>query len=120
MHDEKRSAVRRNVSLDILINCDFLDPRRWRTRDIGVDSIFVKMAPAAMMPGTWVEAVLLLECAGGAEPLCLPAEIIRVSGDGLVLKFYDEDSRASQMLRELWLNSGELRQVPPVLHMSQA
>lgn len=119
MHDEKRSAVRKNVSFDILINRDFLDPRRWSTRDLGMNSVFVKMAPDAMLPGAWVEMVLLLDGAAETERLCLPAEIIRVTGDGVVLKFRDYDSHTGQMLRDLLGNNGDRRMAASVIHMSQ-
>lgn len=119
MHDEKRSAVRKNVSFDILINRDFLDPRRWCTRDLGMNSVFVKMAPEEMLPGAWVEVVLLFDGATDSERLCLPAEIIRVSSDGVVLKFRDYDSHVGQMLRDLLGSNGDRRMAPSVLHMSQ-
>jgi hypothetical protein len=119
MQDEKRSAVRRNVSFDILVNRDFLDPRRWRTRDLGMNSVFVNMAPEEMMPGAWVEAVLLLDDAADTERLCLPAEIIRVSGDGVVLKFGSYDSRAGRILSEVLEDRRNRRPAPPVLHISQ-
>lgn len=119
MHDEKRSAVRQHVSFDILINRDFLDPRRWCIRDVGMNSLFVKMAPEAMLPGSWVEVVLLFDGAAETERVCLPAEIIRVSGDGVVLKFRDDDSHAGQMLRDFLKGSGDRRLAPPALHASQ-
>ena len=118
MHDEKRSAVRTHVSFDILINRDFLDPRRWRIRDVGMNSLFVQMAPEAMLPGSWVEVVLLLDGATQTDRLCLPAEIIRVSGDGVVLKFREDDSHAGQMLRDFFKDNGDRRLAPPVLHVS--
>ena len=119
MHDEKRSAVRKNISLDILINRDFLDPRRWHTRDLGMNSVFVKMSPEAMLPGAWVEMVLLFDGVTETERLCLPAEVIRVSGDGVVLKFRDGDARASQMLHDLLGSNVDRRRLSSVLHMSQ-
>jgi hypothetical protein len=119
MHDEKRSAVRTHVSFDILINRDFLDPRRWRIRDVGMNSLFVMMAPEEMLPGSWVEVVLLFDDATETERLCLPAEIIRVSGDGVVLKYRDDDSHAGQMLRDFLKGNGDRRLAPSALHMSQ-
>lgn len=101
MQHEKRSTIRRNVSFDILVNHDFMDPRRWRTRDLCMDSVFVKMRPEAKLPGAWVEVVLLLDEADATGHLCLPAEIIRVSKDGIVCKFRDYDHAAGKKLRDL-------------------
>ena len=120
MHDEKRSAVRKNVSIDILINRDFLDPRRWRIRDVGMNSVFVNMAPEEMLPGSWVEVVLLFDGAAETDRLCLPAEIIRISSDGVVLKFRDDDSHAGQLLRDFLRDNGDRRVATSVLHLSQA
>lgn len=119
MHDEKRSATRKKISIDILINRDFLDPRRWHTRDLGINSVFVKMAPEGMLPGIWMEVVLLFDGAMQTERLCLPAEVIRVSGDGVVLKFRDGEACASQTLRDLLGNNVDRRKLPSALHMSQ-
>ncbi len=118
MHDEKRSAVRKHVSFDILINRDFLDPRRWRIRDVGMNSLFVNMAPEEMRPGSWVEVVLLLDGAMETEQLGLPAEIIRVSGDGVVLKFRDDDGHAGQLLHDFLKDSGDRWLAPPALQVS--
>ena len=119
MHDEKRTAIRKHVSLDVLVNRDFLDPRRWCIRDAGMNSIFVKMSPEEMLPGAWVEVVLLLDDAADAEQLCLPAEIIRISGDGVVLKFRDDDSHAGKRLRDFLKEDSAIRSAPAALHMSQ-
>lgn len=119
MHDEKRSAIRKHVSFDILVNRDFLDPRRWRIRDVGMNSVFVKMSPAEMLPGAWVEVVLLLDEEADAEQLCLPAEIIRISVDGVVLKFRDDDTHASKRLRDFLKDDGARRAAPAALHISQ-
>ena len=68
MQHEKRSTIRKNVSYDILVNHDFIDPRRWRTRDLCMDSVFVKMRAEAKLPGAWVEVVLL------SSPFCPASE----------------------------------------------
>ncbi len=101
MQHEKRSTIRSNVSFDILVNHDFMDPRRWRTRDLCMDSVFVTMRPEAKLPGTWVEVVLLLDDTNETGHLYLPAEIIRVSKDGIVCKFRDYDHAAGKKLRDL-------------------
>lgn len=101
MQHEKRSAIRSNVSYDILINHDFMDPRRWRTRDLCMDSVFVTMRPEAKLPGAWVEVVLLLDGTGETGHLCLPAEIIRISKDGIVYKFRDYGHAAGKKLHDL-------------------
>ena len=101
MQHEKRSTIRKNVSYDILVNHDFIDPRRWRTRDLCMDSVFVKMRTEAKLPGAWVEVVLLLDDADKTSHLCLPAEIIRVSKEGIVCKFRDYDHVARQKLRDI-------------------
>ena len=104
MQHEKRSTIRRNVSFDILVNHDFIDPRRWHTRDLCMDSVFVKMQPEAKLPGAWVEVVLLLDHTDEAGHLYLPAEIIRVSKDGIVCKFRECDHSTSKKLRDLLEN----------------
>ncbi len=101
MQHEKRSTIRRNVSYDVLVNHDFMDPRRWRTRDLCMDSVFVTMRPEAKLPGTWVELVLLLDDTDETGHLCLPAEVIRVSKEGIVCKFRDYDHAARNKLRDL-------------------
>lgn len=101
MQHEKRATIRKNVSYDILVNHDFVDPRRWRTRDLCMDSVFVKMQPEAKLPGAWVEIVLLVDETDENSHLCLPAEIIRVSKEGIVCKFRDCDHAARNKLRDL-------------------
>lgn len=119
MHEEKRSAIRKQISIDILVNRDFVDPRRWHTQDLAMDSVLVKMTTEGMLPGAWVDVVLLFEGPMETERLCLPAEIIRVSGAGVVLKFRDGDDHAKQLLREILGKDTERRKVSSILHAVQ-
>lgn len=119
MHEEKRSAIRKKISIDILINRDFVDPRRWHTQDLGMDSVLVKMASEGMLPGAWVDVVLLFDGAMETERLCLPAEVIRVSGVGVVLKFRDGNDHTKQMLREILGKDADRRKLSAVLHAVQ-
>jgi hypothetical protein len=101
MQHEKRSSERQNVTLEILINHDFLDPRRWRTRDLSMDSAFVQMNPDMMLPGAHVELVVLRDNDPSAEPLCLRAVVVRVCGDGIAIRFQECDADVSQNLRDV-------------------
>jgi hypothetical protein len=110
MQEDKRSSSRRNVALDICINNHFLDPRRWRTRDLGMDSAFVSMHQDEMLPGAHVDVVLSLSNTPGSECVHLSAEIIRVAKDGIALRFQDYDSHICEMLTRLL---SDWREQPP-------
>lgn len=87
MNGEQRTSIRKRIPLDIFIHYAFLDSRLWRTRDIGLDSAFIKMRQPSLPLGAEVDAVLVLDFMNQVEHHHLPAQIIRITKDGVALRF---------------------------------
>jgi hypothetical protein len=103
MHSEQRIAIRKKITLDILINYEHYDvsfPRLWKTRDLSACGAFVEMRHIELPADAHIEAVLVLEYQENHEPHSLPAEVVRVSGDGIALRFgrYTERTYAALCL----------------------
>ena len=113
MNNDKRSGTRKTIALDICVNNQFLNPRRWRTRDISADSAFISMSQGEMLPGARVEVVLALADTPGAECIRLSAEVVRVTKDGVALRFQDCDCLACEKL-VLMLSDWHSQQLPQV------
>ena len=113
MQEDKRSGTRRAIALDICVNNQFLNPRRWRTRDISSDSAFINMQQDEMLPGAQVEVILALANTPGAECIRLSAEIVRVAKDGVALRFQGCDSRVGEKLAHM-LSDWQSQQLPRV------
>jgi hypothetical protein len=101
MNGEQRASIRKRIPLDVVINYAFLDSRRWCTRDIGLDSAFVKMRQPSLPLGAAVDAMLVLEHANGIEHHHVPAQIIRVTKEGVALKFGDYGQHTYNALLQL-------------------
>lgn len=100
MNAEQRIAIRKKVTLDILINYEHYNvsfPRLWKTRDLSACGAFVEMCHIELPADASIEAVLVLEYQDNHEPHCLPAEVVRVSVDGIALRFgrYNERTYAA-------------------------
>jgi hypothetical protein len=90
MHTEQRIAIRKRITLDILINYDQYDvsfPHLGKTRDLSACGAFVEMRHVELPADASIEAVLVLEYQDNHEPHCLPAEVVRVSVEGFALRF---------------------------------
>ena len=107
MRPEQRIAIRKKVTLDILINYDHYTvsfPRLWKTRDLSACGAFVEMRHIELPADARIEAVLVLEYQENHEPHCLPAEVVRVSVDGIALRFDRYTERTYAALRTLLEN----------------
>jgi hypothetical protein len=103
MESEQRATTRKQISLNVLINCESFDltyPRIWKTRDLSTNGAFVEMNRMDLSPHASIEAVLVLEYKDNHEPHCLPAEIVRISTEGIALHFgqYDDRTRSALMM----------------------
>ncbi len=89
---EQRFGIRKPISIDIFL----VDPRssyaeRCKTKDLSLKGAFVERKPAESAspnaatpnPSDKVDAVLLLK----SKQYRVPAEIVRVSGEGAAVKF---------------------------------
>lgn len=107
MEAEQRIAIRKTIKLDILINYDHYNitfPRLWKTRDLSACGAFVEMRHVELPAEARIEAVLVLEYEDHHEPHSLPAEVVRVSVDGIALRFQGYPERTYAALCSLLEN----------------
>jgi hypothetical protein len=108
MDAEQRIAIRKMIRLDILINYEHYSvsfPRLWKTRDLSACGAFVEMHHVELPAEARIEAVLVLEYQDHHEPHSLPAEVVRVSVDGIALRFGGYTERTYAALCTLLENS---------------
>ncbi len=108
MNAEQRIAIRKKITLDILINYDHYSisfPRLWKTRDLSACGAFVEMRLIELPEDARIEAVLVLEYHDTHEPHALPAEVVRISNDGIALRFGPHTERTYAALCALLENS---------------
>ena len=92
---EHRFSIRRNASVNVLVNYDFTYSRRARVNNLSLSGVLVKMEETADLPtGARVETVLAL--GEGKEQIAyrLPANVVRVDVETLALQFHSYDDRA--------------------------
>ncbi|MHB8455034.1 MAG: PilZ domain-containing protein [Acidiferrobacterales bacterium] len=97
---ERRTAVRKHISQDILINYGSANSEPWKTRDVSTGGALVGMPAASVPLSQDVEAILTLkpDYRPGREPpttevVRILAQVVRVSDEGIALKFCDYDNR---------------------------
>ena len=83
---ERRATARVPVELDIVISRPGSYCGCWKTSDLSLHGAHIKMAPGDLPPDSDVAAILSLD-RRSAEPVEIPARIVRKSGDGVALKF---------------------------------
>lgn len=87
MKSEQRGSIRKPISVDVLVNYAFVDPRLWCTRDLGMHSAFVKMPRPDLPLGAMVDLVLYLHFSEDHEPHVVSARIVRSTKEGIAVMF---------------------------------
>ncbi len=100
---DRRSHTRRaaRVNVEVLLAHEGLALTRCELRDISPDGAFVETKDFALAKGTHVEVVLRISRGGQFTHCRLPAEVVRVEGDGAALMFGKVDERAYTVLLEI-------------------
>lgn len=101
MDIEHRTSIRKKPALDVLINYDLLYSRRWKVHDLSLNGALIQADSTDLPPGVSVEAVLRLKERGKSTLYRLPAEVVRVDGQGAALRFRHYDNRAYTALVDL-------------------
>jgi hypothetical protein len=98
---EQRAHDRRNVMLDVLLSYDsdqLTVPRLWKTRDLSPTGAFVEMRRIDLPSDAAIELSLVLEYNGAYETHRLPADIVRVSSEGVAVHFRPQAPRTRAAL----------------------
>ncbi len=87
MDINKRSSLRKTISLAAVVNFGATQSRRCHTCEMSTDGVFIEMDVAGLKPHTQIEIVLRL--GDGAETITyrLPAEVLRLEKTGVAVRF---------------------------------
>jgi hypothetical protein len=84
---EKRSALRNNLSINVVIHHDIDYVARWKTKNLSMHGVLVDMPGEDLFGKSMVETVLEVKTGGKTERFCLPANIVRMTTNDVALKF---------------------------------
>ena len=101
MKAEQRSSIRKQISLNMVINYDLAYSKRWKVHDLSLGGALVEMSRDGLLPGTPVEAVLALKEHGEYSLYRLPAHVVRTDANGVALRFCNYDDKAYTALVNL-------------------
>ncbi len=97
---ERRAAIRKQISQDIMINYGSVSSEPWKTHDVSTGGALVAMPAGSVPLSQDVEAILTLkpDYRPGREPpttevVRILAQVVRVTDEGVALKFCDYDNR---------------------------
>lgn len=93
MKAEQRHSIRKNISLDIVVNHDLAGSEYWKVRDLSLSGARLEAAGDGLSPGTPVEAVLTLGEHDEYGRHRVPADVVRVDRNGVALRFRRYDDR---------------------------
>jgi hypothetical protein len=93
MQAEQRHSIRKQISLNIVVNHDLACSERWKVRDLSLSGARLEAGRDGLSPGTPVEAVLTLKEHDEYESHRVPADVVRVGRDGVALRFRRYDDR---------------------------
>jgi hypothetical protein len=102
---EKRASIRKRISLNVLINHDLTYSKRWKICDLSLNGALLEMSNKEFLPGTPIEAVILLKEHGQSDLYRLPAEVVRLNSEGLALRFGNYDNNTYTALVNLLYSS---------------
>ena len=87
MDINKRSSLRKTVSMAAVVNFGATQSRRCHTFEMSTDGVFIEMDVTGLEPHTQIEIVLRL----GEDPESieyrLPAEVLRLEKTGVAVRF---------------------------------
>ena len=95
---ERRWSSRKPISINVALVYDRIGLLPCKTRDLSVEGMFVRAGHVSLSEGINVDAVLTGQAHPGFQ-LHLPARIVRVSSDGVGLRFHNFDIDTYNLLR---------------------
>jgi hypothetical protein len=105
MNTEKRTSIRKRISLNVLINHDLAYSKRWKIRDLSLSGALLEISNEEFLPGTPIEAVILMKEHEQSDLYRLPAEVVRINREGLALRFGSYDNKTYTALVNLLYSS---------------
>lgn len=105
MNTEKRTSIRKRISLNVLINHDLAYSKRWKIRDLSLSGALLEISNDEFLPGTPIEAVILMKEQEQSDLYRLPAEVVRMNREGLALRFGNYDNKTYTALVNLLYSS---------------
>lgn len=94
MDTKYRTTVRTEIPLQVFINYDSKRAVATKVRDLSTEGAFIEMSPTELPEGAQVETVLRYYMDDKPIEYRLPASVVRVTSDGIGLKFdsYDDET----------------------------
>lgn len=90
---EHRVTIRHPLNRPILLNRRFNYSKVAEIENLSVEGAFVRMNPADLTPDMSVDMVIALRAEKGDEMHRLPAQVVRVTHEGVGLKFLQYGDR---------------------------
>lgn len=103
MRTERRWGLRKTVEADVVIDNQPAALLRGRIGNVSVGGLYVSTTPAALMPDSCVELVLMHQAPGGTQVYRLAATVVRRANEGVGLMIYHYDLDAFRALVALLL-----------------
>lgn len=101
MKVEQRQSIRKKISLNILVNHDLAYPGRWKISDLSLSGARLEAGKDRISPGTPIEAVFTLKQRDEYDFHRVPADVVRVDGNGVAVRFRNYDDRTYTALVNL-------------------
>lgn len=94
METKYRASVRTEVPLQVFIHYESKRTPATKVRDLSTEGAFIEMSPEELPEGAHVETVLCFQMEGKPVEYRLSARVVRVTDDGVGLKFdsYDDET----------------------------
>jgi len=87
MVDNRRESPRVNLERDVMLSGGYMSPQFSQTRDISAEGAFVVLGENSLVFGTKVEMALSIQGEKGNSVYKIPARVMRVTEDGVGLRF---------------------------------
>lgn len=101
MESDKRFAVRKKISVDIIVNYDLDYTELWKTKNLSLNGVLVEMPQHDLPSRAEVEAILALADHNHLEQHHVPALVVRAAPNGVALMFRDYENRTYAALAKL-------------------
>jgi len=101
MDSDKRFAVRKQISIDIIVNYDLDYTGLWKTKNLSLNGALVDMPGHDLPPSAEIEAILALADNDHLEQHHVPARVVRTAPNAIALMFQDYENRTYTALAKL-------------------
>ena len=109
---KQRATERRAIALDIYITHKLEYSARWKTKNLSLHGALIDMAQDDLTPNATVEAILSLKSGAVEEQHHIAAHIVRVSRNGVALRFGGYGNQTYTALAHLlYVNRKDHREV---------